>query len=161
MDESFEQRPLLDRDTLRTLQQRQDILSLVRLTLHLGAFLSCAWVVIVLSPYPCYCDFLYKLTRLVQSFNITCDIWRASRIKQAEGYEPSTLSDWWHHNVVFYVALGCSRYYLGRYARLCDSIWKWRSALHLLQTSTVSSHSRGFHHPASFRTIQHCCRDTG
>jgi fatty acid desaturase len=52
MDESFEQRPLLDRDTLRTLQQRQDIPSLVRLTLHLGAFLFCAWVVIVVSPYP-------------------------------------------------------------------------------------------------------------
>ncbi len=52
MDESFEQRPLLDRDTLRTLQQRQDRPSLVRLTLHLGAFLLCALVVIVVSPYP-------------------------------------------------------------------------------------------------------------
>ena len=36
MNESFEYRPLLDRDTLRVLQQRQDFPSLVRLILHLG-----------------------------------------------------------------------------------------------------------------------------
>jgi fatty acid desaturase len=52
MDETFEQRPLIDRETLRVLQQRHDVPSFVQLTLHLGAFLLCAWIVIVTSPYP-------------------------------------------------------------------------------------------------------------
>ncbi len=39
MDEQFEHRPLIARDTLRSLQQRQDAISLLHLTLHLGAFL--------------------------------------------------------------------------------------------------------------------------
>jgi fatty acid desaturase len=52
MDESFESRPLLDRDTLRTLQQRRDAPSLIRLTLHLGAFLLGVVWVIVSSPLP-------------------------------------------------------------------------------------------------------------
>jgi len=52
MDESFEPRPLLDRDTLRAVQQRHDAPSLVRLILHLGAFLLCAGVVVTVSPYP-------------------------------------------------------------------------------------------------------------
>jgi fatty acid desaturase len=52
MDESFEHRPLLDRDTLRTLQQREDTSSLVRLTLQLGAFVLGCWFVVVVSPFP-------------------------------------------------------------------------------------------------------------
>jgi fatty acid desaturase len=52
MDESFESRPLLDRDTLRTLQQRRDAPSLMRGTLHLGAFLLGAVWVMVASPLP-------------------------------------------------------------------------------------------------------------
>jgi fatty acid desaturase len=52
VNESFENRPLLDRNTLRTLQQRQDSLSLIRLALHLGAFLLCAVLVVFTSPFP-------------------------------------------------------------------------------------------------------------
>ena len=52
MDETFEHRPLLDRETLRTLQQRQDTPSLIRLTLHLGAFLLCVGLVMGVSAYP-------------------------------------------------------------------------------------------------------------
>lgn len=52
MDETFEHRPLIDRDTLHTLQQRQDLPSLVRLTLHLGAFFLCAGIVVFGSSYP-------------------------------------------------------------------------------------------------------------
>lgn len=52
MNESFETRPLLDRDTLKSLQQRQDLPSLIRLTLQLGAFFLCAWLVILSTPFP-------------------------------------------------------------------------------------------------------------
>ena len=52
MDETFEYRPLLDRETLRTLQHRQDAPSLIRLTLHLGAFVACGGLVVMSSPYP-------------------------------------------------------------------------------------------------------------
>lgn len=52
MDETFEHRPLLDRETLRTLQQRQDLPSLIRLTLQLGAFLLCAGLVVRVAAYP-------------------------------------------------------------------------------------------------------------
>jgi hypothetical protein len=45
MDENFEYRPLLDRDTLRILQQRQDVPSLIHLTLHLGTFALCMGLV--------------------------------------------------------------------------------------------------------------------
>ncbi len=40
MDEQFETRPLLQLDTLRALQQRADLPSLVRLSLHLAAFVA-------------------------------------------------------------------------------------------------------------------------
>lgn len=52
MDESFEQRSLIDRETLRALQQRHDTPSLVRLTLHLGAFLCGVWTVVGVSASP-------------------------------------------------------------------------------------------------------------
>lgn len=65
MDESFEYRPLLDRNTLGALQQRADTLSLVRLILHLGAFLLCAWVVVIVSPYPLVATFFTILLAAV------------------------------------------------------------------------------------------------
>src|SRR5215510_14970505 len=52
MDESFESRPILDRETLRALQQRRDAPSVIRLILHLGAFLLGAVWVIFSSPVP-------------------------------------------------------------------------------------------------------------
>ena len=52
MNESFEHRPLLDRDTLRVLQQRQAFPSLVRLTLHLGAFIALILIVILTATVP-------------------------------------------------------------------------------------------------------------
>jgi fatty acid desaturase len=52
MDESFEYRPLLARDTLRSLQQRQDLPSLIRLTLQLSAFVLCGGLVVSASSFP-------------------------------------------------------------------------------------------------------------
>jgi fatty acid desaturase len=52
MEESFEQRPLLDRDLLRSLQKREDLPSLIHLALHLGAFLLLIALVVWLSPRP-------------------------------------------------------------------------------------------------------------
>jgi len=52
MDESFESRPLLTRETLRALQQRRDAPSVMRLTLHLGAFLFGAAEVTYSAPFP-------------------------------------------------------------------------------------------------------------
>lgn len=52
MEESFEHCPLLDRDTLRNLQQRQDTPSLIHMTLHLGAFAAAVAFVIFVSPFP-------------------------------------------------------------------------------------------------------------
>lgn len=52
MDESFEHRPLPTRDLLRSLQQWQDIPSLVRLTLHLGAFVLCGGLVVFAASFP-------------------------------------------------------------------------------------------------------------
>jgi len=52
MDESFEYRPLLDRDTLRNLQQRSDIPSLVHLVLHLASFATSAAFVVLFSSLP-------------------------------------------------------------------------------------------------------------
>ena len=52
MNESFETRPLLERETLKSLQQRQNLSSVIRLTLQLGAFLLCAWLVILSAPVP-------------------------------------------------------------------------------------------------------------
>jgi hypothetical protein len=52
MNESFEHRPLLNREILRSLQQRQDHLSLVRLTLQLGAFVACILAVIMTTTIP-------------------------------------------------------------------------------------------------------------
>ena len=51
MDESFEYRPLLARDTLRSLQQRQDLPSLMRLTLQLGTFVLCGGLVVLASSF--------------------------------------------------------------------------------------------------------------
>src|SRR5262245_34889654 len=52
MDESFESRPLLTRETLRALQQRRDAPSVLRLTLQLGAFLCGVVWVIYSAPVP-------------------------------------------------------------------------------------------------------------
>lgn len=52
MEESFEYRPLLDRDTLRTLQRRQDLPSLIHLVLHLAAFALGIGFVVYVSPFP-------------------------------------------------------------------------------------------------------------
>lgn len=49
MDESFEDRPLFDRETLRELQRRSDGPSALRLTLHLGVF-AAGVALVVLSP---------------------------------------------------------------------------------------------------------------
>src|SRR5215204_2649752 len=58
MDETFEQRPLLDRDTLRSLQQREDTSSLRRLTLQLSAFVLGCGLVVVVSPFPVMAAFV-------------------------------------------------------------------------------------------------------
>ncbi len=52
MNESFETRLLLERETLKSLQQRQNLSSVVRLTLQLGAFFLCVWLVILSAPFP-------------------------------------------------------------------------------------------------------------
>lgn len=52
MNESFDMRPLLERETLKSLQQRQNVSSLIRLTLQLGAFLLCAGSVILSASFP-------------------------------------------------------------------------------------------------------------
>ena len=52
MNESFEHRPLLNRETLHSLQQRQDHLSLVRLALQFGAFVVCILAVIMTTTIP-------------------------------------------------------------------------------------------------------------
>ena len=52
MDEQFETRPLLQLDMLRALQQRNDLTSSVRLTLHLGAFILLFITVINVSALP-------------------------------------------------------------------------------------------------------------
>jgi len=49
MEEVFESRPLLDRDTLRALQQRRNLPSAIRLTLHLGAILVTSSLIILWS----------------------------------------------------------------------------------------------------------------
>jgi fatty acid desaturase len=49
MDEVFEKRLLLDRETLHALQQRRNGPSAVRLTLHLGAVLVTSWVIVAWS----------------------------------------------------------------------------------------------------------------
>jgi fatty acid desaturase len=51
MDESFEYRELLARDDLKTLQQRQDMPSLVRLTLQLCAFGLVGVLVVLVSSF--------------------------------------------------------------------------------------------------------------
>ena len=51
MNEAFEHRSLLDRNLLRALQQRQDLPSIIRLTLHVSAFLLCAYGVLLVTPY--------------------------------------------------------------------------------------------------------------
>ncbi len=65
MNETFEQRPLIDRETLRTWQQRHDLPSLVRLTLQLSAFLCGAWILVVVSPYPVVATFVTVLLAAV------------------------------------------------------------------------------------------------
>src|SRR5450759_2664042 len=52
MEESFENRPLLDRDILRSLQKRQNLPSLIRLALQLGAFALCIALVVYTSAFP-------------------------------------------------------------------------------------------------------------
>ncbi len=52
MDESFEHRPLLTRETLRALQQRRDAPSIIRLTLQLSTFFLCAGFVVGVSALP-------------------------------------------------------------------------------------------------------------
>jgi len=52
MDETFENRPILDSQTLRVLKQRRDLPSLLRLTLHLGAFFLGATCVVLVSRSP-------------------------------------------------------------------------------------------------------------
>ncbi len=49
MEESFETRPLLDRDILRTLQKRQNLPSLIHLSLQLAAFSACVALVVYVS----------------------------------------------------------------------------------------------------------------
>ena len=51
MNEAFEHRSLIDRTLLRTFQQRQDWPSILRLTLHLSAFLLCAYGVLLVTPH--------------------------------------------------------------------------------------------------------------
>lgn len=51
MQEAFEHRPLLDRSLLRCVQQRQDLPSIIRLSLHLSAFLLCAYGVLLVTPH--------------------------------------------------------------------------------------------------------------
>ena len=58
MDESFEHRPLLDRDTLRSLQQREDTSSLMRLTLQCSTFVLGCWLIVVTSPFPILAAFI-------------------------------------------------------------------------------------------------------
>lgn len=65
MNESFEQRSLIDRETLHALQQRHDRPSLVRLTLQLSVFLCGAWILAVLSPYPVVATFATVLVAAV------------------------------------------------------------------------------------------------
>ena len=50
MQESFETRPLLDRETLRTLQERKNLLSVVHLALQLSAFVAAIALVVYASP---------------------------------------------------------------------------------------------------------------
>jgi fatty acid desaturase len=52
MEESFESRPLLDRDILRSLQKRQNLPSLIHLALQLGAFAVCVVLVVYVSSSP-------------------------------------------------------------------------------------------------------------
>ena len=52
MDESFEHRPLLTRETLRALQQRRDAPSIIRLTLQLSPFFLCVGFVVGGSALP-------------------------------------------------------------------------------------------------------------
>jgi fatty acid desaturase len=52
MEQSFEYRPLVDRDILRTLQKRQDLRSLIHLTLQLGTFALSIGLVVYVSSFP-------------------------------------------------------------------------------------------------------------
>jgi fatty acid desaturase len=51
MEESFEHRPLLDRDLLRVLQKRHDFPSALHIALQLGAFGLCIWLVVATSSF--------------------------------------------------------------------------------------------------------------
>ena len=51
LDESFESRALIARDELRSLQQRQNIPSLVRLAVQLGAFVLCGGLVVFAASF--------------------------------------------------------------------------------------------------------------
>ena len=61
MNETFENRPLLDRDLLRSLQKRQDLPSVIRLSLHLSAFLLCAYAVLLVTPHSHFAAFLLSV----------------------------------------------------------------------------------------------------
>jgi fatty acid desaturase len=52
VEESFESRPLLDRDSLRTLQKRQNISSAIHLTIQLATFVLCLGLVFYASSFP-------------------------------------------------------------------------------------------------------------
>lgn len=52
MNECFEYRSLIDQETMRSLQRRQDGPSLVRLALHLLIFAGCIGLVAIAAPYP-------------------------------------------------------------------------------------------------------------
>jgi fatty acid desaturase len=52
MEESFERRPLLDRELLRSLQARTDLDSTLRLSLQVAAFAGCAAAIVVFADRP-------------------------------------------------------------------------------------------------------------
>ena len=52
MEQSFETRPLVDREILRALQRREDLPSLIRLGLQLGAFALAIVMVVYASSSP-------------------------------------------------------------------------------------------------------------
>ena len=60
MDEQFESRPILDVSELRTLQQREDLPSIIRLTLHLAIFVALA-VYVARHPFDGYIMFALSI----------------------------------------------------------------------------------------------------
>jgi len=52
VEERFESRPLLARDSLRTLQHRQNLSSAIHLTIQLATFALCLGLVVYVSSFP-------------------------------------------------------------------------------------------------------------